>query len=81
MLHILCQQFLLFVESKAIRGQQLIMAQLAEKFDKLLAFQGHAIFPGYRDAIAVRANAHAQKEFDVWRERVRLLPRNDRRLA
>ena len=80
-LHILCEQFLLFVESKAIRGHQLTMAQLAEKFDELLAFQGHAIFPGYHDAIATQANAHAQKEFDLWRERVRHLPRDDRRLA
>ncbi len=80
-LHILCEQFLLFVESKAIRGQKLTMSELAEKFDDLLRFQGHTVFPGYQDYIAQRAKSHAQKEFDLWRERVRTVPREQKRLA
>ena len=80
-LHILCEQFLLFVESKAIRGKQLTMQELSKNFDDLLRFQGHTVFPGYRDYLKDKARAHAQKEFDLWRERVRLIPREQRRLA
>ena len=80
-LHILCEQFLLFVESKAIRGQKLTMSELAEKFDDLLRFQGHTVFPGYQDYIAQRAKSHAQREFDLWRERIRMIPREQKRLA
>jgi hypothetical protein len=80
-LHILCEQFLLFVESKAIRGQKLTMAELSAKFDELLKFQGHAVFSGYQEYLAQKAQSHAQKEFDLWRERVKELPRDQKRLA
>jgi hypothetical protein len=80
-LHILCEQFLLFVESKAIRGQQMTMRQLAQKFDELLEFQGHAVFSEYREYLVQKAKSHAQREFDLWRERVKSVPRDQRRLA
>jgi hypothetical protein len=80
-LHILCEQFLLFVESKAIRGQQLTMAELSAKFDDLLKFQGHTVFVGYQDYIAQKAKTHAQREFDLWRERTKGLPKEQRRIA
>ena len=80
-LHILCEQFLLFVESKAIRGQQLTMSDLATKFDELLRFQGHTVFSGYQDYVAQKAKTHVQIEFDCWRERVKRVPRDQRRLA
>lgn len=67
-LHILCEQFLLFVESKAIRGQQLTMKELDQKFDQLLELQGHQIFTGYRDYIAAEAKRHAEKELELWKE-------------
>jgi hypothetical protein len=80
-LHILCEQFLLFVESKAIRGQSMTMAELSFKFDDLLRFQGHTVFSEYKEYLVQRAKSHAQREFDLWRERVRTLPRDTRRLA
>lgn len=80
-LHILCEQFLLFVESKAIRGQRLTMRQLAQKFDDLLEFQGHAVFTEYREYLVQKAKSHAQREFDLWRERVRSVPRDQRLVA
>ncbi len=80
-LHILCEQFLLFIESKAIRGQQMTMAELSGKFDDLLRFQGHTVFTQYREYLAQKARSHAQKEFDLWRERVRHLSRDQRALA
>lgn len=80
-LHILCEQFLLFVESKAIRGQALTMSEMAAKFEDLLQVQGHAVFPEYKEYLAQKAKSHAQREFDLWRERVRPLPREQRRIA
>lgn len=80
-LHILCEQFLLFVESKAIRGQKMTMAELAAKFDDLLRFQGHSVFTEYKDYLKDKANAHAQREYDAWYERTRKLSKEDRRLA
>ena len=80
-LHILCEQFLLFVESKAIRGQQLTMVELSSKFDELLRVQGHSVFTHYDAYLAQRAKSHAMKEFDLWRERVKDVPRDQKRLA
>ena len=80
-LHILCEQFLLFVESKAIRGQKLTMAELSSKFDDLLRFQGHAVFTDYRDYLKDKANSHAQREYDAWFERTKGLPKDQKRIA
>ena len=80
-LHILCEQFLLFIESKAIRGQEMTMAELGAKFEELLRVQGHSVFPEYREYLAQRAKSHAQREFDLWRERVKSVPRDQKRLA
>lgn len=71
-LHILCEQLLLFVESKAIRGQQLTMNELDQKFDQLLELQGHQIFDGYRDFLANKAKIHAQNELLLWKENNKL---------
>ena len=80
-LHILCEQFLLFIESKAVRGQPLTMREMASKFDELLRVQGHSVFPEYGEYIAQKAKSHAHREFDAWRERVKAMPRDQRRIA
>jgi hypothetical protein len=80
-LHILCEQFLLFIESKAVRGQRLTMATLSAKFDELLIVQGHVVFVRYDEFLAQKARSHAQREFDLWRERTRRLPTAQRRVA
>ena len=80
-LHILCEQFLLFVESKAIRGQKMTMAEMSAKFDDLLRFQGHTVFSEYKEYLVQKANSHAQREYDAWYERTRKLPKEQRRLA
>jgi hypothetical protein len=80
-LHILCEQFLLFIESKAIRGQVLTMQDLSTKFDELLEFKGHVVFKTYTDYLAQRATTHAQTEFELWRQRVRALPADQKGVA
>lgn len=74
--HILCEQFLLYAESRAIAGQELTMTQLNRKFDELLEVQGYPVFKEYREYLADKARAHAEREFEVCRQRVRLENRN-----
>lgn len=71
-LHILCEQFLLFAESRAIAGQQLTMTEMDTKFDELLAVQGYPIFSEYKGYLAARAKAHAEQEYEVYRQRMRI---------
>ena len=80
-LHILCEQFLLFIESKAVRGLKLTMSGLATSFDKLLVVQGHAVHTHYDTPLAQKAREHAHREFDLWRDRTRRLPAPERRVA
>ena len=62
-LHILCEQFLLYAESKAIRGQSVTMEELAIKLDQLLATNDYPVFSGYRDFLKTRAMDHAEREY------------------
>lgn len=70
-LHLLCEQFLLFAESKAIRGQTLTMAQMSAKFNELLETADYPVFPGYTDTLREKANNHATQELELFRQMVR----------
>lgn len=65
-LHILCEQFLLYAESKALRGQSMKMDDLAGKLDQLLSTNEYPVFDGYsgRDYLKDRAMEHARREWD-----------------
>lgn len=69
------------MESKAIRGQAMTMAELSAKFDDLLRFQGHSVFSEYKDYLKDKANAHAQREYDSWFERTKGMPKDQKRIA
>lgn len=77
-LHIICEQFLLFVESKAVRGKQMTMNELSDGFDELLKVQGHQIFSAYGPYIVQRAKTHAAQELELYRARMMLLPPEQR---
>lgn len=62
-LHILCEQFLLYAESRAIRGKSMTMTDLAQKLDELLKTNDYAVFTGYRDFLKDRAMQHAATEW------------------
>ncbi|HEY0220035.1 MAG TPA: RhuM family protein [Afipia sp.] len=47
-LHILCEQFLLLVESKALRQQKMAMKDLAKKLDDLMKVNDYPVFAGYK---------------------------------
>jgi len=70
-LHILCEQFLLYAESKAIRGQSMTMDELSTKLDKLLATNDYPVFSGYRDFLKDRAMDHAEREYKRFLEAVK----------
>lgn len=62
-LHILSEQFLLYVQSKAIRGKPMTMAELDKKLDELLKVNDYPIFNGYKDYIKDKAIKHANAEY------------------
>ena len=71
-LHLLCEQFLLFVESAAIRGRHLTMTEMSNAFDDLIRVQGYPLFKDYEAYLKARAMQHAEKEFQVYKQRRRL---------
>lgn len=70
-LHIMCEQFLLFAESKALRGQTTTMDQLSKKVDQLFVINEYPIFPGYQDYLREKAKQHAEIEWHMLMERIR----------
>jgi hypothetical protein len=69
-LHILCEQFLLFVESRSLRGQTLTMEEMSSKFDDLIEVQGHPVFNNYRSYLAQKAKNYAIRELELYRDRM-----------
>lgn len=72
-LHILCEQFLLYAESKALRGKSMTMDDLGKKLDQLLSTNDYAVFKGYegRDYLKDRAMDHARQEWDRLRKLIK----------
>ena len=69
-LHILCEQFLLYAESSAIRGKTLTMADLTAKLDSLLSVNDYPVFKGYKDYLRDKAINHAKTEYAMWQRRL-----------
>ncbi len=72
-LRIVVEQFLLYVESKAMRGLKMTMTELAKKFDELLRVNGYEVFVGYqrKDFLRDRADKHAVAEHAMYMVRQR----------
>jgi hypothetical protein len=78
-LHILSEQFLLYIESRAIRNKTMTMADLAKNLDELLKFNEYPVFKGYKDFLKDKAIRHAQAEYAMFlvrlkKEDVKTLP-------
>jgi hypothetical protein len=69
-LHLLCEQFMLFAETKAFRGQRLTMAQLSQKLDDLLAMSDYPVFQEYKTYLKDQAIAHARRELAAYERRM-----------
>ena len=62
-LHILCEQFLLYIQGKAARGRPMTMRELGAKLDDLLRLDEVPVLPGHKDLHRDRAVRHAQAEY------------------
>ena len=70
-LHIRCEQFLLFAESTALRGHRLTMDDLTRKVDQLFSTNEYPVFPGYQQGYLVeKAKEHAELEWHLMKERL-----------
>jgi hypothetical protein len=71
-LHILAEQFLLYVQSKAIRGKSMMMKELGRKLDELIAVNDYEVFAGYKPgADRERADQHATEQYARFLVRLR----------
>ena len=75
-LHLISEHFLIFAESAALRGKKLTMRELSEKFDMLLKTSEYPVFPGYKEALRVKAMDHAKRELERYLARVSLKKRS-----
>ena len=62
-LHVLCEQFLLYVQGQAARGRAMTMRELAGKLDDLLRLDDYPVLPGHKDLHRERAVRHAGAEY------------------
>jgi hypothetical protein len=70
-LHVLCEQFLLYAESAAIRGKKLTMKDLSKKLDDLLSVNEYPVFAGYKSFLKDRAIKHAKAEYALYLKRLK----------
>ncbi|MBO1361762.1 virulence RhuM family protein [Acetobacter sacchari] len=70
-LHILCEQFLMFMELSSAQGKALTMQQLADKFDALLIAQDQQLLSTYDGWFKDRAKKHAEAEYATYRRSLR----------
>jgi hypothetical protein len=70
-LHVLNEQFLLYVEGRALRNMPMTMSQLSDKLDALLTFNEYPVFAGYKDYLKDKAVEHATTEFMLFSVRMR----------
>ena len=62
-LHVLCEQFLLYVQGQAARGRAMTMRDLSDKLDQLLRLDDFPVLPGHKDLHRDRAVRHAGAEY------------------
>ncbi|RYC31898.1 hypothetical protein D3273_10710 [Lichenibacterium minor] len=62
-LHVLCEQFLLYVQGQAARSRVMTMRELAGRLDDLLRFDDYPVLPGHKDVHRERAVRHAGAEY------------------
>lgn len=71
-LHILAEQFLLYVQSKAVRNKPVTMSELGAKLDDLIAVNDYEVWKGYRAGDQrQRADQHATEQYARFLVRLR----------
>ena len=64
------EQFLLFAESKAFRGQKMVMEELATKLNVLLMANDYPVLYEYDTYLRAKADKHAKKQLDIYRSQL-----------
>lgn len=70
-LHLLSEQFLLYIKSKAIRKKSMTMDELSTKLDELMKFNEYPVFTGYKDYLKDKAINHAKAEYAIFLVRLK----------
>ena len=71
-LHLLSEQFLLFAEASALRGNKMTMSTLHDKLDRLLEVNDYPVFEGWRNFNAETAKKHAKAELALYKKRKKI---------
>lgn len=71
-LHLLSEQFLLYAEASALRGNKMTMATLHDKLDRLLEVNDYPVFDGWRNFNADTAKRHAKAELALYKKRQKI---------
>jgi hypothetical protein len=66
----ICEQFILFAESKAMRGKKMYMEELAHRLNALLEANEYPVLYEYKNYLKTKADSHARLELDRHRARV-----------
>ncbi len=66
---ILSEQFTLFTEERAARGEETSMQQMLDQFNKLLDVGDYAVLPDGPDYSANKAHKHVQAQYAMWSTR------------
>lgn len=71
-LHLLSEQFLLFAEASALRGNKMTMATLHDKLDRLLEVNDYPVFDGWKNFNKGIAEKHAKAELLLYKKRKKI---------
>ncbi|MGS4948271.1 RhuM family protein [Meridianimarinicoccus sp. RP-17] len=71
-LHLLSEQFLLYAEASALRGQKMTMATLHDKLDRLLEVNDYPVFEGWKNFNKGIAEKHARAELALYKKRKKI---------
>ncbi|MFK7871280.1 MAG: RhuM family protein [Roseobacter sp.] len=71
-LHLLSEQFLLFAEASALRGNKMTMATLHDKLDRLLEVNDYPVFEGWKNFNKGIAEKHAKAELLLYKKRKKI---------
>lgn len=67
----ICEQFLLFAESKAFRGQKMTMEEMATKLNVLLMANDYPVLYEYDGYERAKADKHVRSELKIYKARLK----------
>lgn len=71
----IAEQFMLFAETKAFRGQRMTMEELTGKLNALLAFNDYPVLYEYKEFKRAKAEKHVKDQYKKYRKALPVAPR------